>query len=285
MCTFKEMNVQAIEGPPGGVELIVGDIRDVVVTNCACRGVDIVVHLAANTGVASSVKDPRLDCEINVLGTLNLLEAARQNGVSTFVFASSGAPLGEQEPPVHEEKVPRPVSPYGAGKLAGEAYCSAYYRTYGIKTIILRFGNVYGPRSNHKSSVVAKFIKQAIAGEPLEIYGDGNQTRDFIYIDDLVEAIILAAKSNLGGEIFQIATYRETTINELTESLVKLFKEMLPGSQINILYGQKRLGDVRRNYSDITKSRRLLGFEPRFDLEKGLRETIAWFLNLKRIQN
>lgn len=266
---------------PGGVELMVGDIRNPAATECACRGVDTIVHLAANAGVASSMENPRYDCEVNVLGTFNLLEAARLNKVPRFVFASSGAPLGEQEPPIHEEKVPRPVSPYGAGKLAGEAYCSAYCRAYGIKTIALRFGNVYGPRSKHKSSVVAKFIRRALAGEPLEIYGDGNQTRDFVYIRDLVEAIVLAAKSNLGGEIFQIATYRETTVQELTDQLVALLQHFLPDLRVTVAHGQKRPGDVVRNYSDITKARRLLGFEPRYDLEKGLKETISWYLNLQ----
>ncbi len=168
------------------VELIAGDIKDFDTCLKCCEGIDVVVHLAANTGVAPSVENPRQDMEANVIGTFNILEAARLAGAKNFIFASSGAPIGEVEPPIHEEIAPKPVSPYGASKLAGEAYCSAYYRTFGLKTVSLRFGNVYGPRSKHKNSVVAKFFKQALAGEPLEIYGDGNQTRDFIYIDDLI---------------------------------------------------------------------------------------------------
>lgn len=281
VCQFKDVPLSAIDVPTNGIELVVGDIRDAEATEAACRGVDIIVHLAANAGVAPSMENPRFDCEANVIGTFNMLEAARLNGVSSFIFASSGAPLGEQEPPIHEEKVPRPVSPYGASKLAGEAYCSAYFHAYGIKTVALRFGNVYGPRSKHKSSVVAKFIKKALAGEPLEVYGDGNQTRDFIYIQDLVGAIILAARSNLGGEVFQIATYRETTVKELTDQLVDLLKQVMPNLEVTVFYGEKRPGDVVRNYSDISKARRLLGFEPCYDLKKGLKETISWYLQFQ----
>lgn len=242
--------------------------------------------------------------ETNVIGTFNMLEAARQQNVKRFVFASSGAPIGEVEPPIHENKAPKPVSPYGASKLAGEGYCSAYYRTFGLKTISLRFGNVYGPRSKHKSSVVAKFFKRALNGEPLEIYGDGNQTRDFIYIDDLIQAIMLAITpapltshpspssndsspltshvsrftSHLPwGEVFQIATYRETTINEIA-SIIKEIVEKETGKKVNIVHSDPRRGDVRRNFSDITKARELLGFEPKYNLKQGLRKTFEYFI-------
>lgn len=160
VCDFKEINAEDIESTPCGNELVVGDIRDEDLYMKVCKGIDVVVHLAANTGVAPSVEDPRKDMEINVIGTFNLLEASRKNNVKKFIFASSGAPLGEVDPPIHEEIAPKPVSPYGASKLCGEAYCSAYYRTFGLKTVVLRFGNVYGPRSKHKSSVVAQFLKE-----------------------------------------------------------------------------------------------------------------------------
>ena len=147
------------------VELIVGDIRDADKTLKVCKGIDVIVHLAANTGVGPSVEDPRTDMEANIIGTFNMLDAARQNKVKKFIFASSGAPIGECEPPIHEELAPHPVSPYGASKLAGEGYCSAYYRTFDVSTVALRFGNVYGPGSSHKSSVLAKFIRQALSGK------------------------------------------------------------------------------------------------------------------------
>jgi len=136
---------------------------------------------------------------------------------------------------------------------------------------------VYGPLSKHKSSVVAKFLRQAFAGETLEIYGDGSQTRDFIYIDDLVQAIILSNKSDVGGEVFQIATHKETTVNEIADKIKELF-ERETGKNVNILHGQTRLGDVKRNYSDISKAKRMLGFIPGFDLDTGLKNTFEYFM-------
>ncbi len=273
---FREIPPGEVPGPPVGVELLVGDIRDQAACLRSCQGIDIVVHLAANTGVAPSVADPRQDMEANVIGTFNMLEAARQKGTQKFIFASSGAPLGEVEPPIHEEKAPRPVSPYGASKLAGEGYCSAYCRTFGLSTVALRFGNVYGPRSKHKSSVVAKFFKLAMAGEPLEIYGDGQQTRDFLYIDDLIQAILLAAAAAVGGEVFQIATFKETTVNEIAEKITKIVANHT-GRTVPVKHSHPRLGDVRRNYSDISKSQRMLGYEPHFDLDRGLQNTFSYF--------
>src|ERR687898_1246426 len=194
--------------PGERVELVAGDITDEDLALRAARGADVIVHFAANTGVMPSVEYPRGDCMSNVVGTLNYLEAARLGGVGRFVFASSGGTvIGEAEPPIHEEMVPHPVAPYGASKLAGEGYCSAYFRTFGVETVTLRFGNVYGPLSGHKNSVVARFIKRAVEGEVLEIYGDGSQTRDYIYIGDLIRAIKLSVTTEgVGGETFQIAT-------------------------------------------------------------------------------
>jgi UDP-glucose 4-epimerase len=261
---------------PVKIELVEGDIRDYDACSKCCDGIDIVIHLAANTGVAPSIENPRYDMEANVNGTFNMLEAARRKNVKKFIFASSGAVLGEVEPPVHEEKVPRPVSPYGASKLAGESYCSAYFRTFGIKTVSLRFANVYGPLSKHKNSVVAKFLKQAFSGETLEIYGDGKQTRDFIYIDDLIQAIILSVRSDIGGEVFQIATYKETTVNEIADKVRNII-ELETGIRVSVFHGETRPGDVKRNYSDISKAKRMLGFSPEFDLDRGLKNTFEYF--------
>lgn len=267
----KEHNIK-----PAGIELVVGDIRDYDICNKCCDGIDVIVHLAANTGVAPSIENPKYDMEANVVGLFNMIEAARQNNVKKFIFASSGASIGEVEPPIHEEKVPRPVSPYGASKLAGEAYCSAYYRSFGIKTVSLRFANVYGPLSKHKNSVVAKFLKQAFSGETLEIYGDGSQTRDFIYIDDLIEAIILSIKADVGGEVFQIATFKETTVEEIAMKIKNLVEHSL-GTKVSITHGRTRTGDVKKNYSDISKAKKMLGFFPEFDLDKGLKNTFEYF--------
>lgn len=278
VCTFNLVRTEELRGWDNGVALIVGDIQDAGLADFVCQGADRVVHLAANTGVIPSIEDPRADCEINVIGTFNYLEAAGKCGVRRFVFASSGAPLGEQTPPINENMVPRPISPYGASKLCGEAYCSAFFGSFGLETVALRFGNVYGPYSTHKGSVVAKFIKHIMAGESLPIYGDGNQTRDFIYINDLVDAILLAVeKPDVGGEVFQIATHKEHTVAEVAEALNRIAEKHL-GRKSEIAYEKERKGEVKRNYSDISKARRLLGFEPKWELEEGLEETFLWFL-------
>ncbi len=267
-----------IGDPLNNISISVGDIRDYRACMESVEGVDTVVHLAANTGVAQSVEDPRADMEANVTGTLNMLEASRHAGVKKFIFASSGAPVGEVEPPIHEGKAPMPVSPYGASKLAGEAYCRAYWRSYGLPTISLRFGNVYGPGCRHKDSVVARFIRRALEGKPLEIYGDGSQTRDFIYIDDVLRAITLAGRSGLGGEVFQIATHRETEINEMALRIKALVEEKT-GRKVGIFFGSPRRGDVKRNFSDISKARRMLGFEPLCGTDAGLERTLEYYLS------
>jgi UDP-glucose 4-epimerase len=275
---FAEKSTAELTDKAGQVELVVGDILDETITQSVASGVDVIVHLAANTGVGPSVEDPRKDCMANVLGTFNMLEGARHNQVSRFIFASSGAPAGEVEPPIHEELPPHPVSPYGASKLAGEGYCSAYKRSFGIDTVALRFGNVYGPGSVHKSSVVAKFIREALQGQTLEIYGDGTQTRDFIYIEDLTKAITLAAtEQGIGGETFQIASNRETTVGEMTERLVDILRQK-GFENTNVINGETRIGDVRRNYSDTTKARTRLKWQPEMTLTDGLTATVNYFL-------
>ncbi len=280
VCDWRETLPENL-GPPGAaahhVELIVEDILNPSLALDACKGMDIVVHLAANTGVSPSVLDPRMDCEVNVMGTLNYLEAARHNHVKRFIFASSGAPVGEATPPIHEETAPHPVSPYGASKLAGEGYCSAYFRTFGVETVCLRFGNVYGPLSGRKDSVIAAFIKQALAGESVEIRGDGTQTRDFIHVHDLIKAIRLAVSiQGTGGETFQIATNREHTVNEIAD-LVKTEMRVQCDMDMEMTYGEPRKGDVQRNYSDTSKAERILGWQREIHLAAGIRKTVRWF--------
>lgn len=282
VCDFTEVAGSEIGEPDAfpasGVELVEGDILDAELALSAARGADVIVHLAANTGVEPSVRDPRADCMANVVGVLNYLEAARHAGTGRFVSASSGAALGETEPPLHEEKAPHPASPYGASKLAGEGYCSAYNRTFGLETVALRFGNVYGPGSGRKNSAVAKFTKRVMDGEALEVYGDGTQTRDFIYIEDLIEAVHRAATvPGVGGETFQIATSAETTVLELVDDLVQAlaasgFKD------VEVRHAAPRAGDVSRNYADTSKAHRLLGWRAEVALQDGLRRTVEWFV-------
>lgn len=260
------------------IAVVQGDIVDRSSIQAAFRGADVIIHLAANTGVPQSVTDPDFDGMTNVIGTLNVLQAARLNDVNRVVFASSGAPLGVQEPPIHEEMAARPMSPYGASKLAGEGYCSAFYHSFGIEAVSLRFSNVYGPGSGNKSSVVAKFIKKALADEAVEIYGDGNQTRDFIYISDLVDAIYAAAtQTGVGGEIFQIASNSETTVGVIADLLSDAL-EQRGRERLKVTYGALRTGDMYRNFSDTRKAKEVLGWVPKVSLLDGIGLTVDSFL-------
>jgi len=253
------------------VRVVEGDIRDRHAVDEAVPGHHAVIHLAAQTGVPGSLEDPRLDCETNILGTMNFLEACRACD-ARFVFASSNAPLGRQEPPATEDKAPLPVSPYGASKLAGEGYCLAYHGSWGLDTVVFRFANVYGPRSLHKGSVVAKFFKDALAGTPIVIDGDGGQTRDFVHVEDLCRALLLALETEATGEVFQLATGVETSILELANMVREV-----TGQSLEAHHGPARQGDVRKNYSDVSKAERVLGWSPRVALREGLETTWEWY--------
>lgn len=259
-----------------GAELMVGDICEMEHVAKAADGMDVVVHLAAHTRVVDSVAHPELNFKINAAGTLNILRASLAAGARKFLFASTGgAILGEQPPPVHEEMVPRPKSPYGASKLAGEAYCSAYHGAFGLNTVALRFSNVYGAYSYHKGSVVAQFFRNLMQREPVVIYGDGRQTRDFVHVDDLVDAVLLADKIDTPGEVFQIASGRETSIAQLVEMMQDAFGKQA----MNVQHKPARTGEVVRNYASIEKARRLLGYSPKIGLRDGLRRTFDWFMS------
>ena len=259
-------------------ELVVGDIRDRTLALAAGKDVDVIVHLAACTGVVGSIEDPFEDCDVNVRGTLNCLESARRNECDAFVLASSGAPLGEQNPPVHEEMVPKPISPYGASKMAGEAYCRAYHGSFGLRAMALRFSNAYGPHSRHKTSVIGEFIRRAVRGETLVVYGNGSQTRDFIHVSDIVEAIIRATERGRGGEVYQIATQTESSVAEVARLVGDAVGEC-GGGLASVVHKPSRKGEVHQNYADITKARTELGWEPRRGLEEGIRGLVQWWRN------
>ena len=264
-----------VEHPVCGVDLVIGDIRDESLVSECVDGIDVIVHLAAHTNVVESVKYPQLDFDINVKGTFTLLQKSIETGhINKFIFASSNAAVGEQNPPITENAVPAPLSPYGASKLACEALCSAFSGSYGIQTISLRFANVYGPLSNHKESVVAKFFRKALKNEPITICGDGNQTRDFIYVDDICHAILLAVENDSATGVFQIGTGIETKIIDLAEQIKKI-----SNSNSQITFAPPRKGEIIRNYSGISKAEKILGFKPRVDLNTGLMKTHDWFIN------
>lgn len=241
------------------------------------EGVQAVVHLASQTGVAPSVEDPRKDYLGNPTTTFNVLEACRRAGVMRFVFASSGAALGDAEPPLNEDLVPRPLSPYGAGKLAGEAYCQAYAGSFGMNTAALRFSNVYGPHSAHKRhNAIPRFIERSLRGETLEIYGDGSQSRDFVYVEDICAGIHLALTTDgIGGEVFQLATSIETTITELAHLV-----QQVTGSKSEVKLETPRAGEVHRSSADISKARKVLGYEPKTGLKSGLEQTVEWYRSI-----
>jgi UDP-glucose 4-epimerase len=260
-----------------GVELVVGDVRDEAVVERALAGVDVVVHLAALTRVIDSIEDPLGSFDVNVRGTLVLLEACRRRpDVRRIILASTGgAILGDAEPPVHEDMPARPLSPYGASKLACEGYASAYFGSYRLPTVALRFSNVYGPHSDKKGSVVAAFFRRLQARDPLVVYGDGRQTRDFLYVGDLCRAVVAAAERECGGMVFHIASGEETAIGDLAERMRALTRIDVP-----IEWKPARAGEVRRNCARIDRARAVLGFAPATPLDDGLRSTWRWLQGL-----
>lgn len=264
------------------ITVVKGDIRNVEDIERVGDELDVIIHLAGNTGVQPSLDNPMLDLQSNIIGTFNILNFAKSKSkLPRVIFSSSNAPLGEAEQPVSEKSPCAPLSPYGASKLAAEGYLSAYNSSFGVPTISLRFGNLYGVGSTHKSSVVAKFIKHALNGESWPIYGDGTQSRDFLFLDDLIQAIIRSVKINSNfGEVFQISTGRETTILKLCEMLGSELhaRGITPPS---LAYESKRSGDMPKNYSDVSKAKKLLSWEAKETLQTGLGKTIDWFISSK----
>lgn len=232
--------------------------------------IDYVIHLAAESGIIPSLKNPLKSIDVNINGTKNLLEISRKKEVKKFIFASSGGNvLGHQEPPVTEDTIPQPVSPYGASKIAGESLCQSYFRSFGLNTIILRFSNVYGPWSFHKKgNFFPELLKKMKNNETFSIFGDGEQTRDFIYVDDLCNAIISCLNNEkANGEIFQLGINKEISINQIINEL----------NYTNIEYCEERIGEVKRSFCDNSKAKKMLGWEPSIDLKTGIEKLIYWF--------
>jgi len=266
-----------LSGVIGRLDFLEGDVRDIDACRRAVRGADHVLHQAALASVIGSVADPLLTNAINVTGTLNLLLAARDASVRSFVLASSSAAYGD-DPGLSklEGEEGKALSPYGVSKLAGEKYCEAFHVLFGMKAAALRYFNVFGPRQDPRSeyaAVIPVFITKALEGERPVIYGDGEQSRDFIYVKSVVEANILAAESPAaGGETINIASGTGLTVNALLDAVNRI-----TGKGIQAVFEPPRPGDIKYSVADIGKARRVLGFEPRIPFLEALRETVSWY--------
>jgi nucleoside-diphosphate-sugar epimerase len=263
------------------IELVEGDIRDYDACRRALEGVDFVLHQAALPSVPRSIEDPLLTTDINIKGTLNILLASREAKVKGFVFASSSSVYGDDPNlPKKEGTVGNPLSPYAISKLTGEKYCRVFSQIFGLSTVCLRYFNIFGPRqdpSSQYAAVIPNFITRMLKGESPTIFGDGEQTRDFTYVSNVVEANILASKAQgVSGEVFNIACGERTTVNSLVSNLNEILKE-----EINPSYAEPRPGDVRDSFADMSKARKMLKYEPLVPFGKGLEETIRWYRERK----
>lgn len=260
------------------IEWVEGDIRDSKICQKAMNGIEVVLHQAALPSVPRSIADPVLTNEVNVTGTLNLLCAARDAGVKRFVYASSSSAYGDSATlPKIETMAAKPLSPYAVSKLTGESYCQIFSTIYGLPTISLRYFNIYGPRQDQNSAyaaVVPRMISALIENRPGTIYGDGSQSRDFTYIEDCVQAILSAAvaPAEISGEVINISYGANVTVNELHQKIADLL-----GKKIRPVYDKPRAGDVKHSLADIGKARRLLRYNPQYNIDHGLKKTIDWW--------
>lgn len=258
-------------------KLIRGDIRNFDDLNKIPKDIDIIFHEAAFTSVPRSVEKPLIANDVNVNGTLNVLTIARELDVQRIVFASSSSVYGEKEIlPKQEDMLPEPISPYGVSKLAVEKYLYSYHKVYGLKTTSLRYFNVYGPNQidSPYSGVISKFIAWALTDQPLIVFGDGTQSRDFTYVQDVVQANFLAAtKNDAIGQVFNVGSNSQVTILELAKKVLELCNK----SHLEIQFKPSRPGDVMHSKADINHAKDLLDFNPQFNLDKGIKETIKWF--------
>lgn len=259
------------------LDVFEGDLRDFALILEATKDIEIIFHEAALPSVIRSVRAPNTTNDVNITGTLNLLEAARANSVNKVIYASSSSIYGDSETlPKKEDMIPNPLSPYAVSKIAGEYYMTVFHRLYGIDTIILRYFNVYGPYqdpTSEYSGVIAKFITAFVNNEPITVYGDGEQSRDFTYVDDVVEANILAANADVTGKLFNVAGGNRHTLNQMIKILKSIFKK----DDYEVAYRDVRPGDVRHSQAEVTKVKETLDFKALISFEKGLRKTVEWY--------
>lgn len=263
-----------------------GDIRDFDIVKQALDGIDVVFHEAAIASVTRSVKNPIFSNDVNVGGTLNLLKASVEFGVKKFIFASSAAVYGDTNSPIKKENsCPAPTSPYGVSKLAAEKYVQVFNNTYKLATVCLRYFNVYGPRQNFNvdgsyGGAITIFINRLLRNMSPIIYGDGKQTRDFVFVKDLVEANMLAMNTeNISREVFNIGTGKSTSLNKI----VKVLKAALNKKNVNTIYSPPRTSDIKHGYADINKAKTCLHYNSNFSIDDGLNELVKWYI--KKLQN
>jgi UDP-glucose 4-epimerase len=273
--TGKRENLIGLEA----MEFLDGDLADPAVCAKACAGMEVVFHEAALASVPRSVEDPVATNVACVDATLNLLVAARQAGVRRVIYAGSSAAYGDSATlPKHEGMLPSPISPYAVAKLAGEHYLRSFTRVYGLETVVLRYFNVFGPYQDpmsHYSGVLAIFCRRMLAGEPVTIHGDGGQSRDFTYIENVVHGNLLAASApaeKVSGQMMNLATGCNATLNQTFDILCEF-----TGYKGQPAYGASRAGDIRESLADIGLARKLLGYEPKVDFREGLRRTVEWY--------
>ena len=272
--TGKRGNVEAFKND---VEIIEADIAETKNLAQFLKGADYVIHQAAIPSVPKSILDPLKSHNANVNGTLNLLLACRDAGVKRVVYASSSSLYGDSPTlPKHESMMPNPLSPYGAQKLFAEMYCQVFTKAYGLETVSLRYFNVFGPRqdsTSQYSGVLALFIPAVLQGRRPTIYGDGLQSRDFTYVQNVVEANLLACKvPGIGGQVFNVACGERITVNSMLHQINKIV-----GVDISPVYAEPRSGDIKHSQADITRAREHLGYEPKVSFEEGLRATVEWY--------
>lgn len=266
------------------VEIIVGDIRDVQTVQKSVEGVDTVFHQAALCSVVRSIEDPVSTHDVNVRGTVVLLNACRNAGVRRVVFASSSSVYGDSDVlPKRENMKPEPMSPYAVSKLEGELYCQMFHKIYGLEAVCLRYFNVFGPRqdpSSEYAAVIPRFIQAALNGSGPIIYGDGAQTRDFTYVENVVRANVKAAVSkDAAGKVFNVACGECRSLLELVGSLEKIsHRELTP------VFRDARTGDVKHSQASIERAKRVLGFSPSIEFDEGLGRTVEWFRQCQRLR-
>jgi nucleoside-diphosphate-sugar epimerase len=259
------------------VDFMVGDLADVAVAHKAVSGVEYVLHQAAIPSVPRSVEDPIASNRANITATLNVLVAARDAGVRRLVYAGSSSAYGNAPAlPKHEDMPSNPLSPYALQKVVGEQYCQPFTRLYGLETVTTRYFNVFGPRQDPGSpysGVISLFSTALLAGYRPTIYGDGEQTRDFTYIANVVDGVLRACEApNVSGEVINVATGGRVSLNELLRVMNRIV-----GTTLEPVYADARAGDVKDSQADISKATRLLGYTPAIGLEEGLRHTLDWF--------